>query len=215
MAELKLKSQTGRTTGSRATRRLRNGGQVPGVLYGLDSEPIALSVEFSELRRVLSTDAALNALIDLEVDGTSYLSLVKELQRHPVRNDVIHVDFVRIDATAELSVDVPVVLEGEAKKVTDENGMVDQVLFSLTIFSSPDRIPNELVVDISGLELNDAIRVSDIALPEGVRTEVDPEEAVAVGSVTRSTMEAMAAEEAAEAADAVASAPVAAPAGDD
>ena len=200
MAELHLLTETGRPLGSRASRRLRREAKVPGVLYGLDTEPISLSVHYSELRQVLSTDAGLNALISLEVDGQRHLSLVKELQRHPVRDEVIHVDFVRIDATAELSVDVPIVLEGEARKVTDENGMVDQTLFMLTIFSSPDAIPNELIVDISELELNDAIRVGDIALPAGVRTEVDAEEPVAVGTVTRSTMESMAEDEAAEAA---------------
>jgi large subunit ribosomal protein L25 len=200
MAELHLLTETGRPLGSRASRRLRREAKVPGVLYGLDADPISLAVNYSELRQVLSTDAGLNALISLEVDGQRHLSLVKELQRHPVRDEVIHVDFVRIDATAELSVDVPIVLEGEARKVTDENGMVDQTLFMLTIFSSPDAIPNELVVDISELELNDAVRVGDIALPAGVRTEVDPDETVAIGTVTRSTMEAMAADEAAEAA---------------
>jgi large subunit ribosomal protein L25 len=200
MAELHLMTETGRPLGSSASRRLRREAKVPGVLYGLDADPISLAVNYSELRQVLSTDAGLNALISLEVDGQRHLSLVKELQRHPVRDEVIHVDFVRIDATAELSVDVPIVLEGEARKVTDENGMVDQTLFMLTIFSSPDAIPNELLVDISELELNGAIRVGDIALPTGVRTEVDPEETVAIGAVTRSTMESMAADEAAEAA---------------
>lgn len=200
MAELHLLTETGRPLGSRASRRLRREAKVPGVLYGLDADPVALAVSYSELRQVLTTDAGLNALISLEVDGERHLSLVKELQRHPVRDEVIHVDFVRIDATAELSVDVPIVLEGEARKVTDENGMVDQTLFMLTIFSSPDAIPNELIVDISELELNDAIRVGDINLPAGVRTEVDPDEAVAIGTVTRSTMESMAEDEAAEAA---------------
>lgn len=200
MAELHLMTETGRPLGSRASRRLRREAKVPGVLYGLDTEPVALSVGYGELRQVLSTDAGLNALISLEVDGQRHLSLVKELQRHPVRDEVIHVDFVRIDATAEVSVEVPILLEGEARKVTDANGMVDQTLFMLTVFSSPAAIPNELVVDISGLELNEAIRVADIALPAGVRTEVDPDEAVAVGMVTRSTMESMAADEAAEAA---------------
>ena len=84
--------------------------------------------------------------------------------------------------------------------VTDENGMVDQTLFNLTVLATPLTIPNELVVDISELEINESVRVSDIALPDGVRTEVDPDEAVAVGTVTRSTMEAIAGEEAAEAA---------------
>ena len=79
-----------------------------------------------------------------------------------------------------------------------QNGMVDQTMFSLSVLSLPDSIPNELTANVSELEINDAIRVSDVVLPEGVRTEVDPEEAIAVGTVTRSTMESMAAEEAAE-----------------
>ena len=89
-------------------------------------------------------------------------------------------------------------LEGDAKKVTDENGMVDQTMFSLSVLSLPQAIPNELIVDVSNLEINSSVRVEDIKLPEGVRTEVDPEETVAVGTVTRSTMESIAAEEAAE-----------------
>ena len=105
---------------------------------------------------------------------------------------------MRIDPNQELAVEVPIVLEGVAKKVTDQNGMVDQTMFSLSVLSLPDSIPNELTADVSELEINDAIRVSDVVLPEGVRTEVDPEEAIAVGTVTRSTMESMAAEEAAE-----------------
>ena len=107
-------------------------------------------------------------------------------------------DFVRVDPNQELAVEVPIVLEGVAKKVTDQNGMVDQTMFSLSVLSLPDSIPNELTANVSELEINDAIRVSDVVLPEGVRTEVDPEEAIAVGTVTRSTMESMAAEEAAE-----------------
>ena len=91
-------------------------------------------------------------------------------------------------------------MTGDAKKVRDENGMVDQTMFSLSVLSRPQSIPNELLVDVSDLEINASVRVGDIALPEGVRTEVDLEETVAVGTVTRSTMEAMAAEAMAEAA---------------
>ena len=146
----------------------------------------------------MTTDAGLNALIQLSINGTNQLTILKTLQRHPVKDEVIHVDFVRVDPNQELAVEVPIVLEGVAKKVTDQNGMVDQTMFSLSVLSLPDSIPNELTADVSELEINDAIRVSDVVLPEGVRTEVDPEEAIAVGTVTRSTMESMAAEEASE-----------------
>ncbi len=200
MAELVVNADVGRELGSSASRRLRREGKIPGVIYGLDIDPLSLAVEYGDLRQALTTDAGLNALIQLNVGEEQQLSIVKDLQRHPFRDEVIHVDFIRIDPNAEIEVEVPIVLEGEAKKVTDESGMVDQTLFSLTVLSSPNSIPNELTVDISELEINESVRVADISLPAGVRTEVDEEEAVAIGTVTRSTMEAMAEEEAAEAA---------------
>ena len=198
MADLVLNTEEKTTIGSRSSRRLRRDGKVPGVLYGLGQDPEIFSVDYGDLRGALTTDAGLNALIQLSVNGTNQLSILKTLQRHPVKDEVIHVDFVRVDPNQEIAVEVPIVLEGVAKKVTDQNGMVDQTMFSLSVLSLPDSIPNELTADVSELEINDAIRVSDVVLPEGVRTEVDPEEAIAVGTVTRSTMESMAAEEAAE-----------------
>ena len=198
MADLVLNTEEKTTIGSRSSRRLRRDGKVPGVLYGLGQDPEIFSVDYGDLRGALNTDAGLNALIQLSVNGTNQLSILKTLQRHPVKDEVIHVDFVRVDPNEELAVEVPIVLEGVAKKVTDQNGMVDQTMFSLSVLSLPDSIPNELTANVSELEINDAIRVSDVVLPEGVRTEVDPEEAIAVGTVTRSTMESMAAEEAAE-----------------
>ena len=198
MADLVLNTEEKTTIGSRSSRRLRRDGKVPGVLYGLGQDPEIFSVDYGDLRGALTTDAGLNALIQLSINGTNQLSILKTLQRHPVKDEVIHVDFVRVDPNQELAVEVPIVLEGVAKKVTDQNGMVDQTMFSLSVLSLPDSIPNELTADVSELEINDAIRVSDVALPEGVRTEVDPEEAIAVGTVTRSTMESMAAEEASE-----------------
>jgi len=198
MADLVLNTEEKTTIGSRSSRRLRRDGKVPGVLYGLGQDPETFSVDYGELREAMTTDAGLNALIQLSINGTNQLTILKTLQRHPVKDEVIHVDFVRVDPKQELAVEVPIVLEGVAKKVTDQNGMVDQTMFSLSVLSLPDAIPNELTADVSELEINDAIRVSDVVLPEGVRTEVDPEEAIAVGTVTRSTMESIAAEEASE-----------------
>ena len=201
MADLVLDTQDDRELGSRSSRRLRREGRVPGVLYGLGQDPLTFSVDYGELRGALTTEAGLNALIQINVGGSAQLSILKNLQRHPVKDEVIHVDFVRVDPNKELEVEVRLTLEGDAKKVTDQNGMVDQTMFSLSILSLPDSIPNELSVDVSDLEINDSVRVGDIQLPEGVRTEVDLEETVAVGTVTRSTMESIAAEEAAEAAE--------------
>lgn len=200
MAELVLNAEVGRELGSSSTRRLRSEDKIPGVVYGLGIDPVPVAVAYGDLRQVLTTEAGLNALLTLKIEGESQLSIVKELQRHPARDQVIHVDFLRVDASQELSVDVPIVLQGEAKQVIEQNGMVDQTMFTLVVLATPTTIPNELTVDISDLEINEAIRVADIVLPEGVRTEVDPEDAVAIGTITRSTMESMAEEAASEAA---------------
>lgn len=201
MSELLLKAETGRPTGTRSSRRLRAEGKIPGVVYGLGKDPVPVSVEWPALRKALTTDAGVNALLTLNIDGDEQLSIVKEIQRHPTRRDVTHVDFIRLDADTEIEVEVPIVLEGEALQVTQVSGMVDQSLFSLAIYSKPDAIPTELTVDISELEVGEAIHVSDVALPAGVRTEVDGEETVASALVTRSTLESMREDEEAEAAE--------------
>ncbi|HSL57579.1 MAG TPA: 50S ribosomal protein L25 [Acidimicrobiales bacterium] len=197
--DVTLTATTGRTTGSRPSNRLRVEGKVPGVLYGLGKDPVSLTVDWRELRQALTTEASLNAIITLDVDGTKEISIVKELQRHPVRNDVIHVDFVRVDITQELLVEVPIVLQGEARKVQDEQGVVEQVLYTLPVYAKPDAIPNELTIDITGLEMGDAVRVGDLDLPAGSRTELDDDEVIAATSSTRAAIEEGEAEDAAAA----------------
>lgn len=199
MSELLLTAHTGRVTGTRSSRRLRREGLVPAVVYGLGADPVSVAVEWPALRKALTTDAGVNALLTLNIEGDEQLSIVKEIQRHPTRRDVIHVDFIRLDANTEVEVEVPVILTGDAKKVTDVSGMVDQTLFTMAVLSKPNAIPTELTIDISELEVGEAIHVSDVALPDGVRTEMDGEETIASALVTRSTLEAMRADEAAEA----------------
>ena len=176
MAEIKLKAETGRPLGTRPSRRVRAEGKVPGVVYGLGADPVSVAVEWKPLRAALTTDAGLNALIDLDVDGDVALTIVKELQRHPLRGDVLHVDFLRVSADAAISVEVPIVLEGEAREVANADGTIDQLLFNLTVNAKPADIPNELRIDVSELTVGDAIRVGDLTLPAGSRTEMDPEE---------------------------------------
>jgi large subunit ribosomal protein L25 len=190
MAEITLKAETGRELGTGPSKRIRAEGRIPGVVYGLDAEPVPIVVEWKPLREALTTDAGLNALIQLEVDGQTSLTIVKELQRHPIKGDVIHLDFLRVSADVEISVDVPVVLEGEAESVERQDGTIDHLLFALTVNAKPADIPNEIIVDISNMELHDTIRVSDLTLPAGVSTDADPEEAVVTAQISSTTMEA-------------------------
>lgn len=179
MADLILKTDTTRELGTRPSRRLRREGRVPGVVYGMGGESVSVAVDARDLWSVLNTDAGLNALLTLEVDGDRQLGLVKELQHHPIRNEVIHVDFIRVDADVAVEVEVRVVLEGDASAVTNEEGVVEQAAFSIRVLAKPEAIPNELTIDISEMTMGDTLRAGDIELPDGVELVGDPEEAVA------------------------------------
>jgi large subunit ribosomal protein L25 len=182
MAEITLPAATGRTIGTRPSRRLRAEGRVPATVYGLGGDAVSVSVGWRELRTALTTDAGVNALINLEIDGhASELTIVKDLQRHPIRRSVLHVDFLRVSRDVAIEVDVPIVLHGEAEEVTRDDGVVDHLLFQLTIRAKPGAIPNEISVDISDLVINEAIRVGDLTLPAGVETDADPEEPIVIG----------------------------------
>ena len=198
MEEILLSANTSREIGSSSSRRVRKDGVIPGVLYGLNEESISLSVDWRDLRKALTTDSGLNAIIQLEIDGKKQMTIVKDIQRHPVRRDVLHVDFLRIDPNKNVTVDIPLIMIGEAREVSAADGMVDQNMFTLTVSAPPDRIPTEIEVDISSLTVGTSVRVGDLNLPEGVTTEGDPEEPIAVGMITRSTLESIAADEAAE-----------------
>jgi large subunit ribosomal protein L25 len=186
MAEITLPAATGRTTGTRPSKRLRAEGRVPATVYGLGSEAVSVSVDWRELRGALTTDAGLNALINLEVDDqASELTIVKDLQRHPIRRSVLHVDFLRVSRDIAIEVDVPIVLRGEAEDVLRNDGVVEHMLFQLAVRAKPGSIPNEIAIDISALTINGSIRVSDVELPDGVETDADPDEPIVIGQPPR------------------------------
>ncbi len=196
MEELTLTADPNRVTGSRASNRLRASGHVPAVVYGRGIDPLPVSVPRRALRAALTTEAGTNALINLRVGGDSHLTLVRDLQRDPIRNEVVHVDFVLVDRDKPVTVEVPIVLTGDAEQVTREQGVVEQALHALTVQARPTDIPNEITADVSELTIGDSIRVGDLKLPPGVTTEVDPEDPVAVAQVSRAAIEAEQLEEA-------------------
>jgi large subunit ribosomal protein L25 len=209
--DVTLTAETGRPLGSGPAGRLRREGKIPAVVYGLDKESVAVAVEWAELRRALTTDAGVNALIDLKVDGESNLTIVKDIQRDPVKRSVTHIDFLRVDPDVKLDVEVAIVLVGEPVELTREGGLVEQHLHSLVVQAKPTAIPRELEVDISGLTITESIKVNVIVLPEGVTTEVDPDELIVAGYIPRAQL-AEEGEEGEEAAEGEAAAEGAAPA---
>lgn len=188
MSEYKITLTTGRPTGSRAARRMRNDKLVPGVVYGLGSDPLAVTVEGPALRRALTTDAGLNALLDLDVDGTHEMAVVKELQRHPVRREVVHVDFLRVDPDARIEVEVPIHTEGEAEKVHQEDGIAVLRLSSLLVSVKPRDIPDQVVVDISEMTMDTTITVADLELPSEVDVVTPDDEVIVSAEITRAAL---------------------------
>lgn len=197
MREVSLAAETRHGKGSAESRRLRGQGKVPGVLYGHGIEPQALTVDARSLRAALSQEAGLNALLSLDVGGSRHLAMARQLQRHPVRGTLAHVDFVVVGRDEVVSADVPVRLVGEAEDVHRQDGMIEQQLFTLQVNATPGNIPNEIDVDVSGLRVGDAVRVGDLKLPSGVTTDLDSEEPVVLATASTVSAEVAAEEEAA------------------
>ncbi len=200
MTETILHAETGRATGSSSARRLRREGRIPGVVYGLGMEPTSLSVDRRELRIAVSGSAGLNTILDLTVDGNVYPSIIKDVQRHPVRLNIEHLDFIQVDLNAEIVVTVPVHIQGESKEVNDNNGLIDQIMTEVEISTTPRNIPDEIIVDVTEMTMDSTITVADLSVPAGVALTTDPESAVVTVSIMRTPVldeEAAAAEAAA------------------
>lgn len=180
MPEISLAAESARPVGSRPSRRLRSEGKIPGVIYGHGIAPLPVAVDARELRGALSSGAGANALLAIKVEGTTHLTMAREIQRHPVRGTVAHVDFLVVRRDEVITAEVPIALVGEAEAVHRGDGVVDQQGFSLVVRAVPGSIPNTIEIDISGLDIGETIRVGDLALPTGVEAEADPEQALVV-----------------------------------
>lgn len=178
MSDNVLIADTGRGVGSGSARRLRAEEKIPAIVYGLGMDPISVAVERRDLRKALSGPSGVNTILQLTVGGEVYPAIVKDMQRHPVRKTVQHVDFIQIDMSAEIVVTVPIHLEGDAETVYQEGGLVEQARNELEISTTPGNIPNEIVVDISAMDMDTTITVADLDLPAGVVANEDPERTI-------------------------------------
>lgn len=185
MDQIVVKAEVGRRAGSRSSRRLRAEGRLPAVVYGMDQEPRPVAVSYAELRDVLSTEAGLNKVFTLDVDGTPEIVICRSIQRDPIKRVVIHADFIRIDPKKPVSVKVPIVLVGDDSAIIDQGGLIEQARFELEIEVPADSIPLAIEADVTGLTLDDRIAVGDLDLPPGATTSVPPEISVAAPVVSR------------------------------
>ena len=186
MSETTLHASTDRAQGSRNSRRLRSAGSIPAVVYGEGVSPLPVSVDAKSFRTVVSGEQGLNTLIDLDADGQTFIVMAREIQRHPVRGTVAHVDFQIVDPTKPVVADVALHIVGDAVEVRHADWEVDQQLFSLELRTRPDQIPTHIDVDISDLRVGGTIRVADLVLPAGVEPVGDPATAVVATHAGRS-----------------------------
>jgi len=192
MAEVQLNIVEREDRGKGAARRSRAAGKVPAVVYGRGMDPVPIEVDRREFLTALHTDAGMNVLLELEVGGKKMLTLARELQRDPVRGTLLHADFVQVDVTQTVDVEVPVHVTGEAPGVK-EGGVLEQPLFTVHVRCLPTEVPEGIEVDVSGLNIGDNLRVGDILTTDKFEITNDPEEPVVTiaAPISEADLEAM------------------------
>jgi large subunit ribosomal protein L25 len=184
-----LVAETGRSTGSANARRMRREDHIPAVVYGQGMSPISVTIVRRDLRIALSGSAGLNTVLDLQVDGKVFPAIVKDMQRHPVRRTVAHIDFLQVNLNEEIVVAIPVRLEGEAKAVIAAGGLVDPAVDTIEVSTTPRNIPDEIVIDITDMTMDTVITLGDLSFPAGVTPVAEPDLPIVTVLVTRGEAE--------------------------
>ena len=165
---LTLPAETRERAGKGASRALRREGRVPAVIYGGNEEPLTVHVEEKELRRQLGTGHFFNSIVELEVGGKKLRTLPKDVAFHPVTDRPLHADFLRLAKDAKVTVNVPVVFTNEeASPGLKKGGVLNMVRHDLELVCESDKIPDEIVIDVTGLEVGDSVHISAVNLPAG------------------------------------------------
>ena len=186
MATANLDASVRNDRGTGVARKLRQSGQVPAIIYGHGRQPQSLAINTRELERLLERVSAASTVIELAVDGRTARTLIREIQRHPVKRSILHVDFQELVAGEKVTVSIPLVFVGSAQGVRD-GGILDQVMHELTIRVDPSNIPNHVDVDVTPLVIGHSIHVSELKVPEGVEVLDDEDATVCTVSAPRAS----------------------------
>ncbi len=206
MADIVLNVELRERAGTGSARAARNGGLVPGVLYGGDKAPVPIAVKAGEFHKALHTGKLLGHLVTLRYGAEDQPVIAKDVQFHPVTDTPIHFDLFRVDVHADVRISVPVHFRNqEASPGLKRGGALNINLHEVEILSPADAIPEEIVIDLTGLEIGDAIKADQLALPDRVRVSpLHAHETVASVAASRALTSEEAAEDAAAEADAAA-----------
>jgi large subunit ribosomal protein L25 len=203
MASVPFVATTRDATGKGVARKLRATGQVPAIIYGHSRAPQTLSLDAHQLSLLLEKHPYQSTVIALDVDGKTSNTLIREIQRHPYKKQILHVDFQELVAGEKVTVKVPLQFTGTAEGVKNGGGILDQTMHEVEITCDPSNIPHHVAVDVTPLTIGHSIHAGELALPAGVTLETDADATVCVCSAPK--VEAEPAPEAA--ADATAAAP--------
>lgn len=186
-------------SGKGVARKLRQAGRVPAVLYGKDMESVTLSIDAMEAVHLFAAISVENTIIELQIEGekSSHQTLVREIQAHPFKKELVHVDFLRLQQNVEVDVDVPVELDGTPVGVKSHGGILEQLVHEVTVRCLPSLIPEAIHVDVTGLDLDQSLQVGDLTLPEGVELLVESTRLICIVATPRGAIEEEAAEPAA------------------
>ena len=180
MAEIVLNVEVRARTGTGGARDTRRAGLVPGVLYGGDKDPVAIAVKSNEFRKALYTGKLMGHLVTAKTGAKSQQGIVKDVQFHPVTDEPWHFDLYRVDAHQLVKISVPVHFKNhEESPGLKRGGALNIASHDIELMAPADQIPEELVFDLTGLEIGDAIRISDIAFPAGIEPTADRDTVVA------------------------------------
>jgi large subunit ribosomal protein L25 len=188
MSEITLEAITGRSLGSPASRRARALDHIPAVVYGEGVGPLHVSVNRPELRHAVSGPAGTNAVLTLQIDGASHPVVIKELQRHPIKRNVSHIDFLVVDLDKPIQVDVQVKLNGEAGKVKRMEGAIELNQPFIRLSTTARNIPLEIPISISHLDIGEQVRAGAVELPAGTTLVTNPETTIVTATATRATI---------------------------
>jgi large subunit ribosomal protein L25 len=180
MANVTLDATARVETGKGAARKIRQAGNIPSVIYGHGREPQSLTTNARETERLIKTIAVSSTVIELNIDGKTSRTLIREIQRHPFKRSILHIDFQELVAGETVSVKCPIVYVGTPEGVRLEGGMLDQIMHELHIQVDPASIPNHIDVDVSGVKLGKSLHVSDLKLPAGMKVLDEPGATVCV-----------------------------------
>ena len=174
MAEIMtLSAEPRERAGKGAARATRRAGRVPGIIYGDNKEPVLISLERRELSRALANRGFFATLVDVKVDGAVHRTLPRDMQRHPATDAPVHVDFMRVGGSTQVTVTVPVVfVNAEMSPGIRRGGILNIVRHGIELSCAVDKIPDRLVVELNGLEIGDSVHISRVAMPEGCRPTI-------------------------------------------